>query len=157
MSISVRCPAAGWSVYVPIQLRIETEVVVLKVPVGRGSRLTTAQMALETRDVTAMQSGYIRRIEEAAEFIARRSLPAGTILGPQVVELPPLVERGQRVRLIADSAGFAVEAEGEALGEAARGQRVKARNLRTKAIVEGWVDDDGNVRIGAPSALPAPG
>jgi flagella basal body P-ring formation protein FlgA len=157
LSVGVRCPTAGWSLYVPVTLRIETEVVVLKMPAPRGLPLRDDQLALETRDVTALRTGYLERIADAEQRIPRRTLAAGAVISPDAIEAPSLVQRGQRVRLISHATGFAVEAEGEALGAAANGERVRVRNLRSKAIVEGLVDASGNVLIGTVAAAPGAG
>lgn len=149
LSVGVRCPAAGWSLYVPVRLEILTSVVVLTSAVARGEALTPRHIALEKRDVAALPAGYLGALDDAAHMVARRGLPGGTLLTPSVVEPEKLVRRGQRVRLVSTAAAFAVEADGEAMGDAARGERVRVRNLRSRQIVEGVVDDDGTVRIGA--------
>jgi len=149
LSVGVRCPSAAWSLYVPVRLEVLTDVVVLTAPATRGQPLNSQQLSLETRDVAIQHGGYLSTLEAAVGMVPRRALAAGSILSPGAIELPKLVRRGQRVRLVSHAASFAVEAEGEALGDAASGERVRVRNLRSGQIVEGVVDDEGLVRMGS--------
>jgi flagellar basal body P-ring formation protein FlgA len=149
ISVGVRCPTdPGWSLFVPVRLEIRTDVVVLTAPAGRGDILTRTHLSLEQRDVAQLLDGYLTRLEDAEQMVLRRPLAIGTVLTTQTVAPPTLVKRGQRVQLISAAGTFSVRAEGEALGDAARGERVRARNLRSRQVVEGVVDEQGRLLVG---------
>lgn len=150
VSVGVRCPdASGWSLYVPVRLEVLTPVVVLAAPLSRGDRLEPRHLALEARDVAQLAGGYLTRVEDAEDMVLRRSLAVGAVLTGNSVERPKIVQRGQRVRLISTSGGFSVSSEGEALSDAARGDRLRVRNLSSRKVVEGVVDENGGVLVNA--------
>lgn len=149
VSVGIRCPAeAGWSLYVPVRLEIRTEVVVLAAPLSRGETLTARHLAMEPRDVAQLSGGYLTRIEDAEDMLLRRPLAVGAVLTGNTLERPKVIQRGQRVRLISISGGFSVSAEGEAMADAARGDRLRVRNLTSRKVVEGVVDESGGVVVG---------
>lgn len=149
VSVGVRCPSgAGWSLYVPVEIEAIVDVVVLSAPAGAGETLTAAALRLEPANVARLNGGYLTRIADAEGWVLRRPVRPGSILTPSLLERPTLVKRGQRVALLARSAGLAVRSEGEALSDAAEGDRVRVRNMHSRTIVEGIVAPDGTVRIG---------
>jgi len=80
-------------------------------------------------------------------MVLRRALQTGTVLTPQMVEPPRLVQRGQRVLLLAETGSVAVRVEAEAMGNGALGDRVRVRNLSSQNIVEGRVLSHGVVGV----------
>ena len=150
LSVGVKCETPGWSLFLPVRVEIMTDVVVLNASVARGEPLSRDQLRLESRDVAGLSGDYLSRIEDAEHMNLRRSAPIGAILSSSLIERPKLVERGQRVQVISGATAFTIVASGEALGDAAEGDRVKVRNLSSSKVVEGIVQADGRVRIGGP-------
>lgn len=147
-SVGLRCAAPAWSIYVPVRLEVLAPVAVLASPAARGEALTSAQVRLEERDITRMPGGYLPSLEAVEGMVLRRPVPAGTALTPSMLEAPLLVRRGDRVPLRAARPGFQVHAEAEALSNGAAGDRVRVRNIHSRRVVEGVVENDGSVRIG---------
>lgn len=148
-TVGVRCQGpVSWTLYVPVQIEVYGEVLVLSEPLPRGTLLQPAQLRLERHDVGRLVSGgYLADPEAARGMVLRRALQAGTVLTPQMVEPPRLVERGQRVLLLADTGSVAVRVEAEAMGDGALGERVRVRNLSSQKIVEGQVVSHGVVGV----------
>jgi flagella basal body P-ring formation protein FlgA len=69
----------------------------------------------------------------------RRPLAAGAVLTPAMLTDVPLVTRGQQVTLEVGADTMNIRMAGEALDEAALGQRVRVRNLSSERVVEGVV------------------
>ncbi|HEX6993041.1 MAG TPA: flagellar basal body P-ring formation chaperone FlgA [Gammaproteobacteria bacterium] len=148
-SIGVRCPATpGWSLYVPVEVEVLVDVVVLAAPAATGEALAASDLRLEPANVVRLGAGYLTRIEDAEGQVLKRPVRPGTVLTAALLERPTLVRRGQRVELVAGGAALAVRSEGEALSDAAEGERVRVRNVRSRTVVEGVVAADGTVRIG---------
>ncbi|MBS0002209.1 MAG: flagellar basal body P-ring formation protein FlgA [Thioalkalivibrio sp.] len=147
-TVGVRCHGpVSWTLYVPVQIEVHGEVVVLGQPLPRGSVLQPSHLRLERQDVGRLSNGYLGSLEEARDMVLRRALQAGTVLTPQVVEPPRLVERGQRVLLLAETGSVAVRVQAEAMGDGALGERVRVRNLSSQEIVEGRVLSHGVVGV----------
>ncbi|TVP83944.1 MAG: flagella basal body P-ring formation protein FlgA [Thioalkalivibrio sp.] len=147
-TVGVRCHGpVSWTLYVPVQIEVRGEVVVLGQPLPRGSVLQPSQLRLERQDVGGLSNGYLGDLEEARDMVLRRALQAGTVLTPQMVEPPRLIERGQRVLLVAETGTVAVRVQAEAMGNGALGERVRVRNLSSQEIVEGRVLSHGVVGV----------
>jgi flagellar basal body P-ring formation protein FlgA len=147
-TVGVRCQGpVSWTLYVPVHIEVHGEVVVLAQPLPRGTVLQRSHLRLEQQDVGRLSAGYLASPEEASDMVLRRALQAGTVLTPQMVEPPRLVQRGQRVLLLAETGSVAVRVEAEAMGDGALGERVRVRNLSSQKIVEGQVLSHGVVGV----------
>jgi flagella basal body P-ring formation protein FlgA len=147
-SVGVRCPeGAAWSLYVPVRVEVIADVVVLAVPGIRGERITADKVSLEPRDVARITGGYLTALAAIDGTVLRHQARLGTVLNPSLVEPERIVRRGERVRLSAGQGLLAVTVEGEALADAARGERVKVRNVASGIVVEGTVEQAGLVSM----------
>ncbi|MBK1673457.1 flagella basal body P-ring formation protein FlgA [Ectothiorhodospira shaposhnikovii] len=148
VTVGVRCPSPSpWSLFVPMQVVVRGEVIVLERALPRGTMLSQSDFRLELRDLGSMHGGYLTDPAEVTNMVLRRALPAGTALSPQMVEPPRLVQRGQNVTLVAQNAGIAVRMEGQALADGAYGDRIQVRNLSSRRVVEGRVLSPGVVGV----------
>ena len=77
----------------------------------------------------------------------RRAMKRGEPLRLAHVLIPPLVQRGDRVRMVAVRGAIRITASGEALAAAARGQTVRVRNLDSQRVVVGRVVGPGAVEM----------
>lgn len=149
VSVGVRCQSgAEWTLYIPVRVEMRAEVLVLGNAAGRGETLRAEHLRLEEHDVAQLNGGWMTSPEDAVGMTLRRPLRPGQVITREALEAPRLVRRGQRVAVIAGMGGIAVRSEGEALADAAAGERVRVRNLRSRQIVEGLVDDRGQVLAG---------
>lgn len=147
-TVGVRCPGpVTWTLYVPVHVGVHGDVLVLAHPLPRGTLLEESQLRVERHDVGRLPGGYLADIGAARHMVLRRALPAGTVLTPQMVEPPRLVQRGQRVILMAESAAISVRVAGEALADGGLGDRVRVRNLSSRQVVEGTVLSRGVVGV----------
>jgi len=147
-TVGVRCPGrTRWTVYVPVRVALIRPVVVTRHPIPRGQVLRATDLRLAERDTATLPMGYLTRVEAAIGRRARRPLPAGAVVAPGHLDRAPVVRRGQRVILLAARRGLEVRVAGEALADAARGERVRVRNLRSRRIVEGVVVAAGVVQV----------
>jgi flagellar basal body P-ring formation protein FlgA len=147
-TVGVRCPGpVTWTLYVPVRISVHGQVLVLAEPLPRGSLLQASNLRREHHDVGNLSGGYLSDLAAAQHMVLRRALPAGTVLTPQMVEPQRLVQRGQRVTLMAEGATVTVRVEGEALSDGSRGQRVQVRNLSSQRVVEGTVLSHGVVGV----------
>lgn len=149
MTVGVRCTGTtAWSLYVPVRIEVLAEVLVLKAPANRGDQLTATHLGMESRNLATLGSGYMTTIEAVEGMVMRRAVRPGTAVTPDMLEPARLVRRGERVVIRSGRDNFLVQGEGEALADAAEGQRLRVRNTRSGRIIEGAVDADGTVVAG---------
>lgn len=152
-TVGVRCPGQShgqsyWTVYVPVTVEIEAPILVLRRALARRSPVEPADVELQTRRLSGMQSAFISDLGNLSGRRLKRALPAGAPLTADVLVPDVLVRRGQQVTLLAASGPFEIRAQGLALSEGAANERVRVRNAASLKIVEGVVENASTVRVG---------
>jgi flagella basal body P-ring formation protein FlgA len=147
-TVGVRCPASGgWTVYVPVSVETETQVLVLRRPLARRARIEVLDVELQTRRLPGIASNFLSDVTTLQGRRLRRALAAGTPLTSDVLDKDVLVQRGQRVTLIASNGGIEIRAQGQALSEGSAQDRVRVQNVNSLKVVEGVVENAGTVRV----------
>lgn len=147
----VRVSCSGpqaWSVQLPATLEVEANVLVLERPLARGAEPRDADVRAVRRRLPGLASAYLSDPAELGSWRLRRPLDAGAALARDALEPAPVVRRGQTVTLVSQAGGIDVRATGEALSDAAPGQRVRIRNLGSLKVVDGLAVESGQVRVG---------
>jgi flagellar basal body P-ring formation protein FlgA len=148
MTVAVSCrSASNWTVYVPVTVDTQTQVLVLRRAAGRGERLTAADVESQTRMISGTGDSYLTDPKELSGRTTKRPLGAGTALTADVMADDLLVRRGQRVTLLASVGALEVRAAGLAMNDAPAAGRVKVQNLSSNRIVEGVVETADVIRI----------
>ena len=143
-TVSVRCNGnKPWMIYVPVNIQIFQDIAVATKPLAQNTILTAEDFKLEKMDINRVSSGII---DDPAYLIGKqltRPIRIGKPILTNMVKKPIVVHRGDRVRLLAKSDVFEVIMEGEALTDAATGDRIRATNLRSRRTIEGRLAKDG--------------
>lgn len=147
VTVAVRCAAPNWTVYVPVRVRDLRKIRVLAQAVRAGDSLAPAQLTVETRDVAQLPFGYLDAEAPLDELEFRRGLVAGSALSPADLMPARCVRRGELVQLRSRIGGLEVRAGGKALGDGARGQRIRVENTQSRRVVEGTVTAAGIVEL----------
>jgi flagella basal body P-ring formation protein FlgA len=147
-TVEVACPdAAGWRLYVPVRVSRSSAVLVLTRPIAAGMPIPADALGLEVRDVGRLPGAALDQPGLVAGHIARRALAAGSALTMADLALLPVIRRGQSVTLVARSGGLEVRAAGRALADAAPGERLAVENPGSRRVIQGVVQDSGEVLV----------
>ncbi len=122
-------------------------VVTTSKPLARFQPIEKTDLALTTRDISQIRSNAFFRIEDVIGKRARRKIKAKTVLRKDLVELRPIVERGDMVTVILETGGFKITSVGEVRQKGGRGDMVRVENLDSKKDVLARVVDKNTVRI----------
>jgi flagellar basal body P-ring formation protein FlgA len=146
--VRVSCTSGGpWSLNVPVAIRRELTIFVLRRSLARGEALLAADVTAQKRVVPGLASSFITRIEDLGGRLARRPLAEGTALTVDALSPALLIHRGQDVTLAANAGGIEVRAPGRALADASARQRLRVQNLNSLKVVEGIAESTGVVRV----------
>ncbi|KAF1685634.1 flagella basal body P-ring formation protein FlgA [Pseudoxanthomonas broegbernensis] len=145
-TVEVTCPS-GWRLFVPVKLRRSQTVLVLSRGVAAGEAIPADALVAETRDAARIAGAALADPAQAAGKIARRVLPAGTVLASGDLAAPRLVRRGDQVALVSRRGGVEVRVAGRALGDAGENERVAVENLSSHRILQGRVGPGGDVLV----------
>ncbi len=138
-------PVRRIQVYARIRRRIAA--VVAARPMARGGTITPADVALRKIDASAVAPNAFARVEDAVGKVARKSITVNTVLRPDMVQRPFLVERGDIVRIVARSARIRIVTLGEVRKKGRRDDRIRVLNLDSEEEVYARVIDGDTVAV----------
>lgn len=147
-TVAVHCPGPNpWSVNLPAQVQVFGNVLVTTRALARGATLGGEDFMPRRQDLTTSAPGVLTDPTLALGQKLRYPLGPGAVLNAGMLEIVPLVRRGQTVTLVSGGGGIEVRAQGEALGDASHGQSVQVRNRQTRRVLSGTVEAPGLVRV----------
>lgn len=148
MSVRVGCrAAANWTLYVPVTVQSRIRVWALLSPHAQGARLSSSDVAAETRLVGGLAVGYVTDPSELARATLSRPLPAGAILTSQDLLPDFMVRQGEQVTLVASIDGIQVRAAGLALQPGRYGALIRVQNATSAKVIQGVVESDRVVDV----------
>lgn len=148
-TVGVSCPGPKpWTVYVSARLIYRGEVLVAARSLPRGAIIGPEDLVIEQRDLEEGPSGYLTDPGQAIGKRTTRPLQLGLPVTGSVLADVQVVERGQRIWLVADSPYLSVRMAGTALEAGAPGDRIRVQNDESKKVLDGIVGDDATVRVG---------
>lgn len=147
-TVGVRCNGSrSWTLYVPMTIDVHTGVVVAATSLPKGESIDASKVKIARRNLAKLPQGYFRTLEEVEGTVLKRNVTAGQPLTPSMLKAQRMVERGQRVTVLARSGGLEVRVPAKALSHGANGERIRVRNLSSQRIIEGVVVAAGLVRV----------
>ncbi|MDR6990883.1 flagellar basal body P-ring formation chaperone FlgA [Luteimonas sp. 3794] len=146
-TVEVACPE-GWRLFVPLRVRRHQTVLVLSRSVAAGEPITADTFIAQQRDASRIAGAAIADPSEAIGRNARRTLVAGNVLTANDLVTPRLVRRGDTIALVSQQGGIEVRMAGRALADAGVRERVSVENLSSRRVVQGTVNEAGDVRVG---------
>lgn len=142
-NVGVRCKD-GWSLFVPVQIKVTMSMLTASHPLQQGQTLTAADISSQNGEVS--QPGVLTDPAQAIGKILKFSLGAGQILKQDMLRAPWSVTNGQSVKLRVQMGGLSVSSEGKALSNAAEGQSVQVRTASGQ-VISGIAGADGVVEV----------
>ena len=147
-TVGVRCPGnSPWSIYLPVRVQIFANILVAARPLARGVPLTPTDVTVSRQDLAAVAGNALTDAAQAIGKRLRYPVATGAALNAGLLDLPPLVKRGQTVTIVSSGQGLEVRAAGEALADGTSGETIRVRNLLTKKIIQATVLETGLVRV----------
>ncbi|MGV8843766.1 MAG: flagellar basal body P-ring formation chaperone FlgA [Pseudomonas sp.] len=148
LTLSVRCEGSRpWSVFVPGEVRLYRDVVIVRRPLNRGSVLRAADIALLERDVGLLNQGYLTDLNQALGKQLTRPLQTDQVLSPSNLELAEVISRGDQVVISASSGTISVRMPGVALRDGAVGEQIQVRNQSSQRVIRARVMGPGQVEV----------
>jgi flagella basal body P-ring formation protein FlgA len=146
MTVPVQCPQdGGWTVRVPLQVKVWRTVLVASRPLLRGDGVGAADVHGEERDITRLGYGYVENLDQVAGRSLARAVARGSVLSPGALGGRRMVRAGDHVQMVARLDGIEVRADGIALGSGDNGARLRVRNESSGKVVDGMVSAPGVV------------
>jgi flagellar basal body P-ring formation protein FlgA len=147
-SAMVRCQEEnGWSIFVPVHIRVVTDYLVSATPLTQGQAITAGNLARRRGDLSDLPAGILTEEREAIGRTAALSVGAGRPLRSDMLRQPLVILQNQTVKVVTQGPGFQVTNEGQALTNGLDGQVVKVR-LANGQVITGIARPGGVIEVG---------
>ncbi|ENC9770114.1 MULTISPECIES: flagellar basal body P-ring formation chaperone FlgA [Citrobacter] len=144
VNVLARC--ANEKRYLQVNVQATGNYVVAAAPVARGGALGPANITLKRGRLDQLPPRTVLDINQIQDAVSLRDLVPGQPIQLSMLRQAWRIKAGQRVLVVASGDGFSVNAEGQALNNAAVAQNARVRMLSGQ-VVSGTVDPDGNILI----------
>ena len=113
----------------------------------RNTILSPNDLVTVRRDISMLGPGFISNPDMATGQRLTTSLQSGKILYSHFVVLPPLVQRGDLVTILAKTENVQISAPGEIKNKGGKGEVVKVKNLMSRREIFARVVDSVTVAV----------
>lgn len=146
--VGLRClqGATRWNVTLPVTVKLIARSLVTSTALAAGTVLRVHHLAEAEVDLAAGIEPVIQEVDGLLGRTLARTVSAGEPLRRTDLKLRQWFAAGDVVRVVAQGAGFAVSAEGLALGPGVEGQRARVQT-ESGRIVTGMPTADRRVEV----------
>lgn len=128
-------------------IEMMVEVVVAKKLLQKHKPITEDDVVLHKMDLADLPGNVIMDLEAVLGKRTRRAIGSNTVLRADLLELPPIIQRGDIVVVVAESNGLRITALGKAKRKGRLGERIPVENFDSKKILHAEVVDSRTVKI----------
>ncbi len=145
MTVKVKCNSDNeWLIYVPVQVKIMTPVVVASQYIESGQTISESDIQVQLLEKNRSRNGFMADKKTIIGSKAKRQIKSGqAIISRNIC----FVCRGEMVTIEAITSGLSVKATGVAMSDASYGETVSVRNKSSNRVIQGRVSSVGEVQI----------
>jgi len=134
-------------IWVNMTISVMADVVTVIRPLGKHAHIQLADLSVERRDLSNLSSDAVRRVEDAVGNRTTRAIYPQTVLLPNMFASPPLVRRGDIVKIIANAGPMIITATGMVKQQGCKGEMVRVVNTDSNRIITARVTGPGAVEV----------
>jgi len=129
------------------RIDLYADVVVARQLLRKHHEIQERDVHLATRNISLLPQDVVTEVETVLGQRTTMTINGQEVIRRSMVEVPPLVRKGDRVLMAINDSQFKITTWGEVKEEGRRGDRVKLINLSSKREVYGKVLDSNTVQI----------
>ncbi|QLG94512.1 flagellar basal body P-ring formation protein FlgA [Pseudomonas yamanorum] len=148
VTVRVRCDGASpWTVFVPAQVKLFRDVVVVTRPLKRTGIIGFEDVALRERDISQINQGYLTSVDQAIGQKLTRPMVTDQVITLVHLEQAEVVRKGDQVVISANSGTLTVKMPGEALSNGGMSEQIRVKNLNSNRVIKARVTAPGQVEV----------
>ncbi|WP_333501302.1 flagellar basal body P-ring formation chaperone FlgA [Kluyvera genomosp. 2] len=148
LRFDVRCAdASGWDIAVTVKPDIYLPVIVADSALDRGQVITADRIAIRKFNISSTRGDYLTKPEDVIGMTVKRRVRDRQPIMLSQLDSPTLVDRGQRVMMVASQNGVEARTMGEAMKKGRKGEMIKVKNESSGRVVSAIVADIGVVNM----------
>jgi flagella basal body P-ring formation protein FlgA len=128
-------------------ISVMADVVTVIRPLGKHQHIEQADLSVERRDLCDLSSDTVSRIEDAIGNRTTRMIYPHTVLQSSMIASPPLVRRGDIVKIVANAGPMMITATGMVKQQGCKGEMVRVVNTDSNRIITARVTGPGAVEV----------
>lgn len=132
---------------VPVHLDVWSDVIVTTRPLGKYEPIGKDDIRTEKMNLARVSANVIDSTDDVLGRRTRRNIAANCVLRKDLVEIQPIVKRGEMVQVLAESPVLKISVKGIAKQNGAKGDRIKVINIRSKKAIYARVVDGRTVQV----------
>lgn len=136
-----------WNVYVPINMKILTKVVVAKQTISGKEIISDDMLDFSEYDKNSLFSGYFKDKQEIIGQSPVTTMIAGTVITHKNIQKPILINRNQNVSIISRHGTILVKADGIAKSSGGFNDIIKVLNPSSKRMIDAAVISSSSVEV----------
>ncbi len=148
VTVKVRCEGTSpWTVFVPAQVKLFRDVVVVTRPLKRTGIIGFEDVALRERDISLINQGYLTSVDQAIGQKLTRPMVTDQVITLVHLEQAEVIRKGDQVVISASSGALTVKMPGEALSNGGMSEQIRVKNLNSNRVIKAQVTAPGQVEV----------
>ena len=148
VTVKVRCEGASpWTVFVPAQVKLFRDVVVVARPMKRMGIIGFEDVVLRERDISLINQGYLTSVDQAIGQKLTRPVVTDQVMTLVQLEQAEVIRKGDQVVISASSGALNVKMPGEALSNGGMSEQIRVKNLNSNRVIKARVTAPGQVEV----------
>jgi flagellar basal body P-ring formation protein FlgA len=123
------------------------EVVFTKHELSRGTLVAEQDLCMRKLNISKAPENVCMHVEDAIGKRIKQNMRAETFLRSSMLETPPMIYKGDRVKIVAGNGLLLVSAKGLAQTDGHMNQPIKVQNINSKRNIIGRVVDHSTVEV----------
>jgi flagella basal body P-ring formation protein FlgA len=133
-------PQHTLAIWASVRLSIRRSVIAAARGIPRGAVVSAADLAEVERDIFPF-TPHLETQGDALGRVARKTIPAGALISPLLLEVPPDIARGETVHVVATNGAARIGFDAVAQSSGRKGERIVLLNPQShksfRAVVDG--------------------
>ena len=113
----------------------------------RNTVLTAADVKMQQMNISRAPANLVTELQDAVGKRLKQNIKPGEAIRHNMLSVPPLIHKGDKVRLVAQSGALRIVTLGIAKSSGGLGDQIRIENITTKKTVVGRVKDQSTVQV----------
>lgn len=133
--------------WVNTSISVMADVVTVVRPLGNAQSIQASDLTIQRRDLKDLPNDALRSINAVVGNRTTCAIYPQTVLQANMVESPPLVRRGDMVKIVAHSGSLTITATGLVKQKGARDEIIRVMNTSSNRVIAARVKEPGVVEV----------
>lgn len=150
--VHIRCTSpVPWALYASAQVSVDVPVLVASRAISRGERLEASVLQTENIPLHRLRPQTMTKLSDVVGKVARRAISAQQPITLHHLYTPPVVAKGDRVHILANSGRVQIQTFGIAMTNGQVGEQIQVRNETSDRVIRPWIVSHGKVATSPPN------